>query len=161
MASHLQLRTDVSLYKWDETVSGPFRPCEKILRGGCSASFKEEITNIPVFLGLRYAPWISQKATPFIDLGVSIHFLEVKEEGTLVFGLGEFGISPSVMAHLSDSERERKIGFAPGLGMRLALNERTEFGLMFRYYWVQKGIGDADNINPSFSSLAFLVAYRF
>jgi hypothetical protein len=156
---NLQLRTDVGYYHWNKEVTGFFRSC--FFGPGCTTTFDEHLTNRAAFLGMRYLLRLSPRITPFIDFGIGVNFLEVEQEDDLLIaGLDVFGIPPAPI-HLSNGERSIRLGAIPGVGVLLSLNRRIDAGILLRYYWIQKGVGDFSEVNPSFMNIAFLISYHY
>lgn len=157
----LQLRADFSFFKWNKKITGIFRTCPNPFVGGCgdsSGTVEEELQNIPLFLGGRYLFRVNPKVTPFIDLGISVNFLKAELDGDLICT----GCQPfPAPFHLRESTRAINIGVVPGFGIQSMLLQDLNIGAVVRYYLVEKGVGDANNLEPKFLSLGFFISYIF
>lgn len=140
VADSIQLRTDISYFKWDDstTVCPPFNPCS-------DRSLK--LTDMPVFVGGRFLAPLTSHIQLFAELGLSFNFLKAKESDALT---GD-----------TISESEMKLGLVPGLGIEFRLSPQIGLGANVRYDLITKGVGDFKEMGTSFLSASLLAAYHF
>lgn len=136
----IQLRTDVSYFKWDDSATA----CD--IFGACD-SLSLELRNIPVFVGGRFFAPLTERLHLFAELGLSINFLEVSLTDTA--------------SGIKGSDSQTKLGLVPGLGIEFQLSEEFSVGANVRYNLIAKGVGDFDEGTTSFLSAAALLGYHF
>lgn len=140
VVDNVQLRTDISYFKWDDSaqVCDPFTGC---------ADRSLKLTNMPVFAGGRFLAPLTDHIQLFAELGLSFNFLKAKQSdaatGTTV------------------SESEMKLGLVPGLGIEFRLSPQFGLGANVRYDLIAKGVGDFKEGGTSFMSASLLAAYHF
>jgi hypothetical protein len=137
VVDNLQLRADISYYKWSE---------DAVVLG---QNANEELRNIPVFLGGRYLFPITPNFKLFGELGLSVNFLKIKASA--------YG----PMIWFSASESETKLGGVPGVGGYFMMTPQLGLGIGLRYHFIDKGIGDVDSVRSRFFSAEALITYQF
>lgn len=153
IAKNFQIRADVAALKWDGEfergggnvgicfIIGGLRIC---FTGGGPVRVKQELKNTPVFVGGRYFLG-DGSIRPYLEAGAGINPVTFTETvGTRV------GV-----------DKKTKVGVIPGAGIEFKFGKAVGLAAGARYYLVPKGVGDADDVEPSFFAATAALALHF
>lgn len=129
----IQILGDIRHFRWEDDFNAAlFR------------NINLKLQNIPVFLGERYFVSANENVRVFVELGLSVNHYKA-----------EFRISG-----VSKSESEVKIGFVPGVGIKVMVTDQIGVGVNGRYYYTSDGVGGLGVGKTNSLSIAGLISYH-